>query len=89
MGEHTKRWWLDLLLTEENGVTRAEVELDTGDTRLTAHGEARLHPGEPNVPEIGDELATARALANLGRQLIHTTDADLESLLGEPAQIGY
>ncbi len=54
-----------------------------------AHG--RVHPSwasawrggirvDRNVPSIGDELATARALADLAHQLIDSTVGDIEAV---------
>lgn len=42
-------------------------------------GAARLHPHEPAVPEIGAEIAAARALSALGTALL---DAALEDIRG-------
>ena len=60
-------WWVEVFLGETDGHSHATAHLHTHDrTTLTASGTARLHPGERDVPEIGYELATGRALANLG-----------------------
>jgi hypothetical protein len=39
------------------------------------------------VPEIGDEIAVARALSDLGHRLLHTATGDLEQISGEPAHL--
>jgi hypothetical protein len=44
---------------------------------LSAHGTARLSPGDRDVREIGYELATARALADLARQLLEAAADDI------------
>ena len=46
-------------------------------------GLARRNPRDSEVPEIGDELAAARALADLAHQLIEATVADLEAATRE------
>jgi Domain of unknown function (DUF1876) len=48
---------------------------------------ARLNPADSDVPEIGDELATARALADLAHQLIEVTAADIEKVTKESTHL--
>ncbi|KUL49667.1 hypothetical protein ADL22_08200 [Streptomyces sp. NRRL F-4489] len=76
MGKSTE-WRVRLVLTEEDGTTRARVELDTGSRALTGRGRARRDPDDPDVPVIGDELAAGRALKDLAGQLIRLADRDL------------
>jgi hypothetical protein len=73
----TKRWMLRLDLFEEGDTTKAHAVLDTGDNRLKCRAAAHRKPGDPPVPEIGDEYAAGRALIDLGHQLLRagTTDA--------------
>lgn len=78
--DHTVKWKVDLYLFEEEGVTKARVVLDTATTRLTGHGDAHRNPADPDVPEIGDELAAGRALDDLGRQLLDTARHDIEDI---------
>jgi len=40
------------------------------------------------VPEIGDEVAVARALRRLADQLIETAEQDLEAVTGQPPTCG-
>jgi len=77
---HTRKWNAEVLLFEQDGQTRADVVLKTGENTLHGYGEARCHTGETDVPEIGDELAVARALADLGRKLSSTAAEDLEGI---------
>lgn len=82
---HTTSWTVDLLLSERGEQTHAEARLRTGDdTHLTGHGVARHNPLDPQVPEIGDELAAARALADLSHVLLEAAAADLEAVVAEP-----
>jgi hypothetical protein len=39
------------------------------------------------VPEIGDEIAAARALSDLGHRLIHAATEDVEAVTGEAARL--
>lgn len=79
-----KRWTVDVLLGEKDGETYAEARLHTelGD-KLTGAGCARLHPGDRDVPEIGDELAVARALTDLGHRLLVTAAGDIQQVTGD------
>jgi hypothetical protein len=79
----TQTWTVELLLSERDGHTHAEARLHTGlPEPLTAVGDARLSPEDPvDVPEIGYELAAARALSHLAAALLKTADADVEDLL--------
>lgn len=76
----TGKWHAEVFLFEQEGQTRADAVLDTGANTLHGYGTARRHPGETDVPEIGDELAVGRALTDLGRKLIGTATADLEDV---------
>ncbi|MEU5463672.1 DUF1876 domain-containing protein [Streptomyces althioticus] len=77
---HTLEWKTRLHLFEEDGTTKARATLDTGTTTLAGHGAAHRNPADPDVPEIGDELAAGRALRDLGRQLLDIADRDIEGV---------
>ncbi|MFJ6783313.1 DUF1876 domain-containing protein [Streptomyces yangpuensis] len=81
---HTTEWKTRTYLFEEDGTTKVRVELDTGTNRLTGHGTARCNPADKDVPEIGDELATARALEDLAAQLKQTAHRDMAAVGAGP-----
>ncbi|GAA0709297.1 DUF1876 domain-containing protein [Dactylosporangium roseum] len=84
----TKHWTVDIAISEDNGRTFAEVRLDADDdTQLTGKGEARLNPADEDIPEIGDELAVARALSDLGHRLLLTAAADIEAVSDQPVRL--
>ncbi|MFF8841956.1 dsRBD fold-containing protein [Streptomyces sp. NPDC015127] len=88
----TLEWKVGIVLVEEDGTTRARAVLDTGTTTITGHGTAHRNPQDVDVPEIGDELAAARALHSLTRQLMKAADHDLEAVgagNGTPPGEGY
>jgi hypothetical protein len=78
----TRTWHVEVFLSEEDdGRTRAEAVLRTGaDTELRHTGLARRNPADLEVPEIGDELATCRALNGLAQDLMEATIADVQAL---------
>jgi hypothetical protein len=87
---HTRTWTVEIALTEnaEHRRTRAVAILHT-DARvpLRGEGEALRRPDDTEVPEIGDELATARALADLAYKLLDVTAADIEQFTHQPAHL--
>ncbi len=77
---HVKHWTVDIYIDEEGRVTHADARLHTQDTdTMKGTGESRLHPGDVNVPEIGDEYAVGRALVDLGHKLINAATEDVEA----------
>lgn len=79
-----KTWHVDLMIGEREGQTHAEARLHTSDTdTMTGHGTARLNPADRDVPEIGDELAAARALSDLAHRLLHAAAEDIEAITHE------
>jgi len=84
----TKRWSVRIDIDEHDARTRATARLHTDDTdRLSGVGTARLNPTDRNVPEIGDELAVARALSDLAHKLLDATAEDIEQITAVPAQL--
>jgi Domain of unknown function (DUF1876) len=63
------------------------ARLDAGAAELTGVGLARRSPEDPDVPQIGDELAVARALSELSHQLLDATAADIERITHQPAHV--
>ncbi len=79
-----RRWTVEVFVGEEDGQTYAEAALhDDIGNHVLGTGRARLNPVDPDVPEIGDEIAVARALNSLGHRLLTTAAGDLESVTHE------
>lgn len=80
-----KQWNVEILIDEHDERTRTRARLDTrDDTAVVGVGLARCNPADVNVPEIGDELAAARALSDLAHRLLETTAQDIEALTHRP-----
>ena len=79
---HENRWTVDVFIDEYDGFTRARATLDTasGAERLTGVGLSRCNPTDRDIPEIGDELACARALSDLAHRLLETAAADIAAV---------
>jgi hypothetical protein len=83
-----KTWSVEIFIDERDGQTHAEARLHTGDkTQLHGRGTARLNPADKDVPEIGDELAAARALSELAHRLLHAAAEDIETITHKPARL--
>jgi hypothetical protein len=83
-----KKWSVEIHIDEHESRTRAEARLHTADkTHLVGVGLARLNPADRDVPEIGDELAASRALADLAHQLLDAAASDIEGITRAPAQL--
>jgi hypothetical protein len=79
-----KRWTVEILIAEVDRGTYAEARLyDEISDDLVGIGIARRYPTDPDIPEIGDEIAVARALNDLGQRLLSTASGDLETVTGE------
>lgn len=83
-----KRWTVDIFIGEQGGRTFAEARLHTDDdTHLIGTGRAKLNPADEDIPEIGDELAAARALNDLGHRMLLTAAADIQAVSGERVRL--
>jgi hypothetical protein len=86
--DEVKQWTVTIEIDEHDGHTRAVARLLTRDTeRLTGVGLARLDPADRDVPEIGDEIAVARALSDLSHRLLQAATEDVERSTGTPAHL--
>ncbi|MFE3289198.1 DUF1876 domain-containing protein [Rhodococcus sp. NPDC059234] len=82
------RWSVEVVVDEHQNRTRAVAMLNAADKpTLTGTGLAKRDPKDCDVPAIGDELAVARALADLAHQLIEATIEDIETATQRPAHL--
>lgn len=65
----TRHWDVRLELREDDDHCEVVAHLDTGDRSLAGVGRSRRNPADPAIPQIGEELATARALYDLAHHL--------------------
>jgi hypothetical protein len=85
-----KQWSVDVYISEHEaeGRTDAEAMLHAGDkTELRGTGESRRNPHDLEVPQIGDELAAARALADLSGKLRGAAADDIAGVTYEPVHL--
>lgn len=85
-----RHWTVDIFVNEVDGRTTAEARLTTESrTGLSGSGHARRNPIDPDIPEIGAELATARALSELAHKLLDASVHDIESVTHRRAQLSH
>ncbi|NGN67979.1 DUF1876 domain-containing protein [Streptomyces sp. A7024] len=72
-------WHIEMDFLEDDYDTRATALLRLSDgTELTAHGGAKRHPSDPGQRLVGEEIAAARALTELARQLLEKASAEIQ-----------
>ena len=65
----TRHWDVRLELLEDSDHCLVTAYLDAGDRSIAGIGRSRRNPADPTVPQVGEELATARALHDLAHHL--------------------
>lgn len=78
---HVQHWQVDINLYEDGDTTTADAVLHTPAPRaLRSRGKAHRRPDDPDVPEIGDEIAAAHALRRLASHLLEVAESDLQGV---------
>ncbi len=72
---------LSIHLVEDEIETVAIAQLDLREDHFEASGRARRNPVDPANPVIGDELAIARALAQLETQINDSVQDKIDRFL--------
>ena len=77
----TVTWHVELFLSEEGDETHARAVLHGSSlTHPEGTGSAHRAPQDPDVPEIGEEVAAARALHALAHRLLSLAGDDIAHL---------
>jgi Domain of unknown function (DUF1876) len=82
-----KVFTVEIEVHERPTETEAKALLDLGDGIRGGWGRARRNPTDPDRPNLGEELAIARALSDLARHLGHEVEEKIEATEGEPAHV--
>lgn len=81
---HVRDWQIRVSIYETDADTDAQVVLvSDSPTHLTARGHSHRSADDRTVPEIGDEVAVARALRRLADELLAAAAEDIEQVTGE------
>ena len=69
--EETRLLTLNMQVVEAGAKTTADIGMTTSDGEIMhGRGTARRHPDDPEVPQVGDEIAVVRALFDMGHELL-------------------
>jgi uncharacterized protein DUF1876 len=80
--------WTVTIRFEEDGVrTAAHLTLKAANRELKARGTARRSPLDPSLPQVGEDLAVARALSHLAHELLGDATRQLEEATHRPSGI--
>lgn len=85
---HLREWSVRITIFEGGADTSAQaVLLADAPEHLRAVGESHRSDQDRSVPEIGDEVAVARALRHLADRLMSAADDDIAALTGEDVYV--
>jgi hypothetical protein len=85
---YIKTWHVELFIYEDDDSTSARAVLHTElPEHLEGHGQAIRAPHDAAVPEIGGEVAAARALHNLADALLTTAAGDIAEIEHRPVNL--
>ncbi|MGD9618501.1 MAG: dsRBD fold-containing protein [Mycolicibacterium sp.] len=84
-----KNLTVDVSIDEHRGLSRAKARLRWCDRESLGFGAARLSPVNKNIAEIGNALAVARALSDLGRRIQAEAGHEIEAVAHDPALFLY
>jgi Domain of unknown function (DUF1876) len=80
-------WTVTVAFSEDEGQTRADAVLSGGPDELRGWGRARRNPADPDLPAVGEEVAAARALADLSHHLLDEAAHRIESWEGHSVHL--
>ena len=76
-----KTWHVEIFIYEDDDTTTARAVLhSSAPGHPEGIGRTRRSPDDASVPEIGDEVATARALHHLADTLLGVASEDIEAI---------
>jgi hypothetical protein len=78
---HIKTWHVEIFIYEDDDTTTARAVLhSSAPGHAEGIGRTRRSPEDVSVPEIGDEVATARALHHLADTLLGVASEDIGTI---------
>lgn len=80
-------WPMEIVFTENDDATRADIIIEVGGRRYQGWGRARRNPNDPDIPRIGEEVAAARALTRLAQELLAAAAEEIEGYEGHPVTV--
>jgi hypothetical protein len=85
---HEDGWQVRIEFDEDDTHTHATATARVRDDRaMTGRGDAYRNPKDMNQPLVGEDIAAARALIDLGSQLLQSAAAQIELVTHQPAHL--
>lgn len=84
---HVKTWRVEVNVFESGDDTSAHAVLVSEVPDIEGRGSAHRNPHDADVPEIGDEVAVARALRRLSDRLLGVASEDIAGMEGRPVKL--
>lgn len=85
--DDTAKFHVKIAVEKHHDHTQAIARLRWHHTDLVGVGDADIDPDDQYPKLVGEELAVARALTHLTRQLFVATAGDIESVTGEEVSV--
>jgi hypothetical protein len=82
-------WTVQVTFSEDEDKTRADAVLAGAPADLRGWGRARRNPVDPDMPTVGEEIAAARALADLSHHLLEEAAHRIESWEGHSVKLTH
>lgn len=82
-----KAFTVEIKVVEDGHTTDARASIKIDGEVLSAKGRARRNPDDPDRPMIGDELAIARSLVMLARELGKKVDEGIAAYEGHEVHV--
>jgi Domain of unknown function (DUF1876) len=84
----TNKWSVEIDFDEDETHTHATVRAQCGnDETVTALGDAYRNPKDSSQPQVGEEIAAARALFALGSELLQRASSRIEQVTHQPVHL--
>ncbi|HMC52510.1 MAG TPA: DUF1876 domain-containing protein [Acidimicrobiales bacterium] len=78
---------IEITFEEDGDHTEARAAMSLRGAPFTGTGRARRNPVDPQLPMVGEELATARALSDLAHKLVDAAAEAISEREGRPAHL--
>lgn len=80
-------WTVTVTFSDDGDKTRADAVLSRPGGPLEGWGRARRNPVDPDLPVVGEEIATARALSDLAHHLLDEAAHSIERWEGHSVHL--
>jgi len=78
---------IEITFEEDDTHTQANISIVIRGKAFTSSGRASRNPADAKMPMVGEELAAARALADLVHQLVEAAAEAISKQEGQPVHL--